>query len=42
MHDLNVTQNERSIDRGFSCGMTPMSESADSLIDKCEHDGVCI
>jgi len=35
---INVTQNESNNGRGFPCGMRPMSESADSLINSNESD----
>jgi len=37
-YDMNVTQNESRTERGFPCGMRPMSESADSLINTVESD----
>jgi len=33
-----LRKKESNYDRGFPCGMRPMSKSADSLINTCEHD----
>jgi len=36
--NISVTQNESSKDKGFPCGMRPMGESADSLLNTEESD----